>query len=231
MMRRCLSLLALSISIATLLFPLRAHAANLDLNKWKDTLQAQKETFLERYYWNNTLSIADIKQEAAIRQVKITDKNMQELFVSGNFIGQPGDILVTLDGTSAGFEWAGGHTGIVSDVPGYVVEAFGNKSLSQNGVRHWVNDWKTRYKKVKALWVKGAKAEDYAYVATYNRQQLGKKYNYNFFNIKTTSRFYCSQLVWRAWYNRGWDLNYGGSAVWPVDLLRSPHTIAYYSQG
>lgn len=37
--------------------------------------------------------------------------------------------------------------------------------------------------------------------------QVGKPYNWNFFDITTTSKFYCSQLAWRAWYNRGWILS------------------------
>ncbi|WP_051272054.1 YiiX/YebB-like N1pC/P60 family cysteine hydrolase [Shimazuella kribbensis] len=223
--------IAFVLTFFTIMLPTTSHAATFDFNKIKESLQAKKETLIQSYQWNNELPLERIQKEAALKQVNIQDEQMESLFVTGNAIGEPGDILVTLDGTSAGFEWAGGHTGVVSDVPGYVVESFGNKSIEKNGVRHWVNDWKTRYKKVKALWVEGATLNDYAYAASYNREQIGKAYNYNFFNIKTTTRFYCSQLVWRAWYNRGWDLNYGGSAVWPVDLIKSPHTIAYYSQG
>lgn len=214
-----------------LLLPTTSYATMLDSSKLKNFIQAQKETYFESYFWNNQLDKEQIKKAAALKQVVVKDKQMETLFVKGNAIGNPGDILVTLDGTSSGFEWAGGHTGIVSNMSGYVVESYGNQRLGSNGVRHWVNDWKTRYTKVKALWVDGAKANDYTYVAAYNREQIGKAYNYNFFNISTTDRFYCSQLVWRAWYNRGWDLNYGGSAVWPVDLIKSNHTIAYYSQG
>ncbi|MCH5584948.1 hypothetical protein MK805_08170 [Shimazuella sp. AN120528] len=225
------SIIAFFIALFAILIPSTSNAATLDFNKIKMSLQAKKETLTQVYKWNNNLPIERIQKEAAIKHVKIKDAQMQSLFVTGNAIGKPGDILVTLDGTSTGFEWAGGHTGIVSDVPGYVVESFGNKSIGLNGVRHWVNDWKTRYKKVKALWVEGATPNDYKYVAAYNREQIGKGYNYNFFNITTTARFYCSQLVWRAWYNRGWDLNYGGYAVWPVDLIKSPYTIPYYSQG
>jgi uncharacterized protein YycO len=223
--------MAISIILLTFMLPTTSDAATIDFNKIKISIQAQKETFLEKYNWSNDLPTEQIKKEAELKEVNIKDKQMESLFVSGNAIGEPGDILVTLDGTSSGFEWAGGHAGIVSDVSGYVIESFGNKKPELNGVRHWINDWKTRFKKVKALWVKGAKANDYAYVASYNREQIGKSYNYNFFNIHTTSRFYCSQLVWRAWYNRGWDLNHGGSAVWPVDLIKSPYTIPYYSQG
>lgn len=219
----CLFLLAIS-------FPEASYAAALDLKDITSSLQAQKETYLESYHWSNQLDTKRIKNEAATRHITIHDNQMKALFVHGNAIGNPGDLLVTLDNTIPLLDWAGGHTAIVSNNPAYTVESFGDK-LGQNGVRYWVNDWRTRYQKVKALWVDGARANDYNYVASYNEAQVGKGYNYNFFNIWTTDHFYCSQLAWRAWYNRGWDLNFGGLAVWPVDLLRTPYTIAYYSQG
>ncbi len=156
-------------------------------------------------------------------------KNPVSGSVSIESVRQAGDILVTLDGTSSSSMWAGGHAGVVSDMSGYVVESFGNKG-DLNGVRHWPNDCDTRYNQVKGLRVNGAASGDYAYAASYARQQIGKPYNYNFFNITTTGSFYCSQLAWRAFYNLGYDLNDGG-AVWPVDLIESPLTYAFYSKG
>ncbi|MBE6056293.1 MAG: hydrolase, partial [Clostridium sp.] len=39
-------------------------------------------------------------------------------------------------------------------------------------------------------------------------------------NKWTTNRFYCSQIVWRAWMEQGFDLDKdGGSAVLPNDLI------------
>lgn len=147
-------------------------------------------------------------------------------------VGTTGDILVTLsDKSSSSFLWVGGHAGIVSTNSRYTVESFGNKTPDKNGVRRWDNDWANRYSMVRGLWVKGAKSDHYRKAAEYSVAQIGKPYNYNFFDVETTSAFYCSQLVWRAWYNaKGVDLNDGG-AVWPVDLIESPHTTVFYSQG
>ena len=37
---------------------------------------------------------------------------------------------------------------------------------------------------------------------------LGKPYNYNYFNVSTRKKFYCSQLVWAAFKdNYGIDLD------------------------
>ncbi|MED3648991.1 YiiX/YebB-like N1pC/P60 family cysteine hydrolase [Heyndrickxia sporothermodurans] len=51
---------------------------------------------------------------------------------------------------------------------------------------------------------------------------LNKPYNFAFGNKTTTDKFYCSQLVWRAWQLMGYDLDYNrGKFVWPGDLKKS----------
>lgn len=191
----------------------------------RDVKLAKQRTEQAIRHWNNQLDPTKLQQVQ--RQQSET---LQPLSVTTQSIGTAGDILVTLDGTSSGSSaWAGGHAGVVSDVSGYVVESFGNKG-DLNGVRHWTNNWGTRYKKVKGLRVQGATSADYSYAASYARTQIGKPYNYNFFYISTTNSFYCSQLVWRSFYNRGFDLN-DGLAVWPVDLIQSPLSVEFYSQG
>ena len=37
-------------------------------------------------------------------------------------------------------------------------------------------------------------------------KQKGKKYNFNYYDIKTTKAFYCSQLIW-AGYKRLYNIN------------------------
>ncbi|MBA4600985.1 YiiX/YebB-like N1pC/P60 family cysteine hydrolase [Thermoactinomyces mirandus] len=206
--------------VSLLMFPYSSFACqtySLTPEQQQDVLRAKARTQKAIATWDNQISHQpDRKSSSGIKAQAA--------------IGLPGDILVTLDGTSSGsLSWAGGHAAVVSDLSGYTVESFGNKG-DLNGVRHWINDWTTRYEKVKGLRVSGASNADYSYAASYARAQIGKPYNYNFFNIETTSSFYCSQLVWRAFYNRGFDLN-DGWAVWPVDLVESPLTYAFYSQG
>jgi uncharacterized protein YycO len=206
--------------VSLLMFPYPSFASQslfLTPQQQQDVWQAKIRTQKAIANWNNHVSS---------RPGRTANSELK----SQGAIGAPGDILVTLDGTSSGsLAWAGGHAAVVSDVSGYTVESFGNKG-NLNGVRHWINDWTTRYEKVKGLRVNGANLSDYSYAASYARQQIGKPYNYNFFNIETTNSFYCSQLVWRAFYNRGFDLN-DGWAVWPVDLIESPLSYAFYSQG
>ena len=63
-------------------------------------------------------------------------------------------------------------------------------------------------------------------------QQVGKPYNLNFTDIKRTDKFYCSQLVWAAYYyTAGVDLNtsYGGTAIHPREfVINNPKTSIIY---
>jgi uncharacterized protein YycO len=230
--RWCMALVVLAVGLGVAVPQGDASGqSGLTAEQWKDVKQAKAKTVRELKQPSKVLDVRKVRAEAKKRGLdpnKVLQR--QQVGAMSGSVGIYGDILVTLDGTSSGSSaWAGGHAGVVSDVSGYVVESFGNKG-DLNGVRHWPNDWATRYYHVRGLWVSGAYDSNYAYSASYSRSQIGKPYNYNFFNITTTSSFYCSQLVWRSWYNQGWDLNDGG-AVWPVDLLESPYTIVFYSQG
>lgn len=201
---------------------LAASDSTLTKAQQQEVKLAKQRTQQALNHWNNRID--------PVKAQQVQRHALQPMTTTVQSIGTTGDILVTLDGTSSGsLAWAGGHAGVVSDVAGYVVESFGNKG-DLNGVRHWTNNWGTRYKKVKGLRVQGALSTDYSYAASYARTQIGKPYNYNFFYISTTNSFYCSQLVWRSFYNRGFDLNDGG-AVWPVDLIESPLSVEFYSQG
>lgn len=66
-------------------------------------------------------------------------------------------------------------------------------------------------------------------------QQQGKPYNLNFWSCYQTDSFYCSQLVWAAYYyTAGVDLNksdndFGSSiAVHPGEFVENPNTLITY---
>lgn len=165
------------------------------------------------------------KRKAEVQKALKGEASLQAV---AGCIGSYGDILVTLDGLSIGSSaWAGGHAGLVED-SNTVIECFGNKG-DLNGVRRWPNDWANRYNGVNGLRVNSATLANYQAAKAEGGKHVGKPYNYNFFYITTTNSFYCSQLVWRAWYNQGFDLNDGG-AVWPVDLIESSRTYSFYIQ-
>ena len=79
------------------------------------------------------------------------------------------------------------------------------------------------------MWVSRAEGTDYSSAASYAYQQIGKPYNYDFFDYTRTDKFYCSQLVWKAWKNRGWDLN-DGSVIFPSDIYEDDDSVMFYEQ-
>jgi uncharacterized protein YycO len=70
---------------------------------------------------------------------------------------------------------------------------------------------------------KGNKARNYS--AT----QINKSFNWNFFDKWTEKKFYCSQLVWRAWYNQGIDIDYlkMDTIVSPMEIAKSDNTLIF----
>lgn len=95
------------------------------------------------------------------------------------------------------------------------------------------NNWKIRYNKIKGLYVKGATTTQKTNAVKYAEAQLGDPYS-----LATTrwteDKWYCSKLVWRAWYNQGFDIegrSYEprGTHVTPGDILDSPLTVVFYS--
>ncbi|MEY8443081.1 YiiX/YebB-like N1pC/P60 family cysteine hydrolase [Lactococcus ileimucosae] len=65
--------------------------------------------------------------------------------------------------------------------------------------------------------------------------QVGKPYNLNFWNIKQKNSFYCSQLVWAAYYYTTrvnldkTDNNIGSAwAVHPGEFVLNPLTVLIY---
>jgi uncharacterized protein YycO len=203
-----------------------AKSDELTAKQKQEIAWAKQRTQIEMNHPSKELDLSEYK--LILKQKGLHDP---QALIQAGAIGSYGDILVTLDGTSNGsMGWAGGHAGVVHTDKEYVIESFGNKSKELNGVRKWPNDWENRYKHIRGLYVSGAGPEHYQQAANYSQDQLGKSYNYNFFNKKTTAKFYCSQLVWRAWMNNGYDLDDGG-AVWPIDLIESPNTKVFYSKG
>lgn len=134
------------------------------------------------------------------------------------------------DSSSSSTSWAGGHAAMVYSAYN-TIEAYGNRSSSQNGVLYWPNNWETRYAHLTARTVLGTTTSQDQQAATRASQQVSKPYNYNFYNIDQDSSFYCSQLVYRQFRVLfGIDLNYGGGAVWPSDLLGTGNASTIYTQ-
>lgn len=142
-----------------------------------------------------------------------------------------GSILVTPDFMKSILPL--GHSAIVYDKQ-YVYEA------TSKGVVRGYNNWAKVKKRVFGLEVKGLDNKQRAKSADYAKKQAKKPYNYNFFNTKTRDKFYCSQLVWAAYYDK-YKINldtflFGNivkkkGAIHPMELVLSKNTkVTYFNE-
>ena len=142
-------------------------------------------------------------------------------------LGSYGDILVSLIINSGSVGFAG-HAAIVSSDSTKTIESYAKKwsPIKKDGVQYYRNTWN---KKSGALLIrpKGATSLQFKSAASYAAKQVGKPYNWNFTDKNTTSKFYCSQLVWRAWMNQGINCETGSvpnAIIAPADLVNSSNT-------
>lgn len=159
-------------------------------------------------------------------------KNVEPVGENESSIGTFGDILVSYTFSSFGFDiGVPGHAGIVHIEEIWTVESFPEGNGYANGVRRYTNDWKDRGHSY-GVRVKGATKADYTAAAKYAIAQIGKPYNWNYFNKGTTDSFYCSQLVWRAWKNQGFDIDRMNLGDWepvsPAELVGGSNTYVFY---
>lgn len=156
--------------------------------------------------WDKLKVTADSKASKKINYINSLDSEN-----APNSVGSAGDILVT-PATVFGTGPITGHAGMVDSNPDLTIE-----SMTSGGVRRYTNDWKTRYTKALCATVKSSDPEQ---AVDYASSKIGCSYNYNFLNKWKTDKFYCSQLVWRAYMEQGIDLDKdGGNAVLPTDLV------------
>ncbi|WP_086350864.1 YiiX/YebB-like N1pC/P60 family cysteine hydrolase [Candidatus Enterococcus clewellii] len=126
------------------------------------------------------------------------------------------------------------HAGIVAPQKIQVVaeaEGVGKKVRLQGG------NWNSRFPKNK-VWQVGVKKTSVAQDLNAGRwagKQVGKPYNLNFWNIKQTGSFYCSQLAWAAYYYTAkvdldkTDNNIGSAwAVHPGEFVNNSQTSIIY---
>lgn len=145
--------------------------------------------------------------------------------------GSTGEVWVSLLARSGSVGFAG-HAAIIARQSAKTVESF-SKSFSpvgRDGVVILGNSWGGRSKVIR-LGVKGSSPSKRFAAASWSEDQDGKPYNKNFFDKNREDKFYCSQLVWKAWLKQGIDIEKGSvpnGAVTPADLVNSSNTTVAY---
>lgn len=154
-------------------------------------------------------------------------KIMENNTGSTTSLGTYGDIIVSLiaDSGSVGFA---GHAAIVSNNNWETIESYAKNwsPIKKDGVQRYNNNWGSQSGTL-LYRPKGATDFQYRKAATYAEKQIGKPYNWQFWDKNTTDKFYCSQLVWRAWLEAGIDTEVGSipnGIIAPADLANSSNT-------
>lgn len=184
-----------------------------------DSIAASEEVFLEE----------EVKQlEEEIEQLPLemdkVDTGVDQIASIGTYPTRKGVILVTKD------KYKGliptGHAAIVWNSD-YVIES------TAEGVKRGKNNWNTKKKTCYGVSVKSTTINNDRGAANWCRDQIGKPYNYSYLNVKTRSKFYCSQLVWAAYKDKyGIDLNTSkfGKAIHPMELVETSKTKMIYKK-
>lgn len=135
---------------------------------------------------------------------------------AGTYPTRKGVILVTTDAITMDI----GHSAIVYS-SGNVIEA---KSTIIVGS----NNWNTSKNDCAAVTARGTTRSQDANVANWCKNQVGKSYNLNFYNMSTREKFYCSHLVWAGFkdnYNINlntshYDISSSNTAIGPNEFVR-----------
>ncbi len=158
---------------------------------------------------------------------KDAKSNMVATLAGSSALGTYGDILVSLIISSGSVGFAG-HAAIVDTNSAMTIESYAKSfsPIDKDGVQYYTNNWNNSSG---ALLVRpyGASLSQYNKAVAYSQKQVGKPYNWNFFNKTTTSSFYCSQLVWLAWLDAGIDVEKGSfpnGVIAPADIVNSSNT-------
>lgn len=142
---------------------------------------------------------------------------------TGTYPTRRGVILVTPDAYKNLIPT--GHAAIVWDSQNVI------ESLS-GGVGIHKNNWRTTKKKIYGVTVASTSAAQDSIAASWCRNQIGKGYNWNYLNVNTRQKFYCSQLVWAAYkdlYRIDLNTSLFGQAVHPMELVNSSRTTTVYT--
>lgn len=129
----------------------------------------------------------------------------------GNSYDIAGYVFASLDAKTSG--WNHGHAGIGHSVGGNVIEAnpvVGVKLYSNRVNTYWSNcDTGGIYA------INGASTSDYNKAKNYATSKIGRSYGFD----PIEGDFYCSELVYYAWDEAGWNI--ASSRIWGTPILPS----------
>lgn len=222
--RRVLAALLASSLLVTITPPVIASAN-------ESTEMTQKELRAERQADARQIASIEARMDDLLRVGKQLEESergaMPQPAASKCRAGSTGEFWVSTMMNSGSVAFTG-HAAIVSSRCQTTIESYAKRysPIKKDGVQRYGNSWRTRPKAF-LLRPKRQSAAKYRAAAKYAEGKVGRPYNWSFINKKTEKKFYCSQLVWRAWLKQGIDIEKGSipnKAVTPADLVNSSNT-------
>jgi uncharacterized distant relative of cell wall-associated hydrolases len=182
--------------------------------------ESQVEDIREEVYKKST--VKDKKDNQATGMVSLFSIRREKTV--GRYPTRKGVILVTSDPYKGLIPT--GHAAIVYN-NGHVIESVAK------GVIMGPNNWNISKKKCIGVSVKGTSVAQDSKAADWCYKQMGKGYNFNYLNVSTRAKFYCSQLVWASFkdnYNIDLNTKDFGAAVHPLELANNNKVNVIYKK-
>ena len=157
-------------------------------------------------------------------KIFLEDSTSIQLNGFGQYPKRKGVILVTSD------KYKGiiptGHAAIVYTSDSVVESLSGGVTIGKN---NWNRTRKTCY----GVTVRATSAAQDSRAANWCYGQRGKPYNWDYTNVRTRKKFYCSQLIYAAFLDLyGINLNTSafGAAIHPMELVNTSRTSKIYEK-
>lgn len=191
------------------------------------------ENFKNNYQKGNFLVCKDSSSNSSSSYIGHASMMYYETFQDEWKTNGLANATITSSPQSKSAQWTGKTDGVQYEPIGYWA---GNSSGSANKVSIFkVQGIKKTWRLFRKTVTKynAPSDQERAKAVSNADSNLGKAYNRNFFAKWKTDKFYCSQLVWRAWYDidSKYDLSWGNLAllVSPADLANSQKSILLVS--
>lgn len=191
------------------------------------------ENFKNNYQKGNFLVCKDSSSSSSSSYIGHASMMYYETFQDEWKTNGLANATITSSPQSKSAQWTGKTDGVQYEPIGYWA---GNSSGSANKVSIFkVQGIKKTWRLFRKTVTKynAPSDQERAKAVSNADSNLGKAYNRNFFAKWKTDKFYCSQLVWRAWYDidSKYDLSWGNLAllVSPADLANSQKSILLVS--
>ncbi len=235
--RRIIIIVALIILIPSIIFVINGLVERVSVNNMINEFKKRGE-FVTK--------VGDTNYYKVIAKDDEDGKNVFDIYNEDKYIGTTGDIILTnrnplrysntiftkeIVGIFAKSMFLGHASYNVTDDGAVIVEITDhttndNKNIEDvSGVKYSQNTWISEddgSPYIIGLRIKGISEEVKERIVDFASNNIGKEYNYLF--IKREERFYCTDLVSRAYEDSGININYDGFFVTGNDMIVSGET-------